>query len=270
MTRAPTAQPPPGPPERGGTDTPSGPPGADGPDGAAIGPTGSALAERFAAVRERIAAAAARGGRAGADVLLVAVSKEVTPARVADAVAAGQTHFGENRAQELAHKIAELGDGISWHFLGRLQRNKVPGVVGAVTLLHSVDRLELAEAVARRARALGVVQRVLVQVNVGHDPAKAGVDPVEAPRLVAQLHELDGLRCEGLMTVPPADRDPQPAFAALRTIGSSLHDRFPEMVHLSMGMSGDFEAAVEEGATIVRLGQALFGPRPPARAERRT
>lgn len=231
---------------------------------------GAGLARRLAAVRERIDAAARRGGRDGADVALVAVSKEVSAARVLDAVRAGHRDFGENRAQELTRKIGELGDGLSWHFLGRLQRNKVADVVGAVTLLHSVDRLELAEAVARRARALSVVQRVLVQVNVGRDPAKAGVDPLEAPRLVAQLHELDGLRCEGLMTVPPADRDPQPDFAALRTIGNSLRNRFPEMAHLSMGMSGDFEAAVEEGATIVRLGQALFGPRPPARAERRT
>lgn len=231
---------------------------------------GAELARRLAAVRERIDAAARRGGRDGAEVTLVAVSKEVAAARVLDAVRAGHRDFGENRAQELTRKLGELGDGLSWHFLGRLQRNKVTDVVGAVTLLHSVDRLELGEAVARRARALGVVQRVLVQVNVGQDPAKAGVDPIAAPRLVAQLHELDGLRCEGLMTVPPADRDPQPDFAALRTIGNSLRNRFPEMVHLSMGMSGDFEAAVEEGATIVRLGQALFGPRPPARAERRT
>ena len=260
MTAAPAAaQPLPGPSGRGG-----------GADGAGDGSTAPELAQRLAAVRERIDAAALRTGRDGADVLLVAVSKEVAAARVADAVRAGQTDFGENRAQELTRKLSELGDGLSWHFLGRLQRNKVADVVGAVTLLHSVDRLELAEAVARRARALGVVQRVLVQVNVGRDPHKAGVDPVEAPRLVAQLHELDGLRCEGLMTVPPADRDPQPDFAALRTIGSSLRERFPGMVHLSMGMSGDFEAAVEEGATIVRLGQALFGPRPPAPAERRT
>jgi hypothetical protein len=180
-------------------------------------------------------------------------------------VRAGQADFGENRAQELTRKVRALPAGTRWHFLGRLQRNKVADVVGTVELLHSVDREELAEAVARRARALGLLQRVLVQVNTARDPAKAGVLPEDAPRLVARISALEGIRCEGLMTVPAFGADPRPAFAALRTIGADLRLRFPAVTHLSMGMSGDYEVAIEEGATIVRLGQALFGPRPPTR-----
>ncbi len=223
------------------------------------------LEQRFADVRALIHRAAARAGRDGEDVLLVAVTKEVDPARVAQAVRAGQADFGENRAQELTRKVRALPAGTRWHFLGRLQRNKVADVVGTVELLHSVDREELAEAVARRARALGLLQRVLVQVNTARDPAKAGVLPEDAPRLVARISALEGIRCEGLMTVPAFGADPRPSFAALRTIGADLRLRFPAVTHLSMGMSGDYEVAIEEGATIVRLGQALFGPRPPTR-----
>lgn len=221
-----------------------------------------AVAERLAGVRRRIADAARRAGRDPGEVLLVAVSKLMAPARIAEALRAGQVDFGESRAQELARKAAELGPVPRWHFVGRLQRNKVADVVGVVDLVHSVDRIELAEALAARARARGLVQRVLVQVNTGADPAKAGVSPERAAALVDGVRRLDGLRCEGLMTVPPLGADPRPSFAALAALGRALRAGAPELRHLSMGMSADLEVAVEEGATIVRVGQALFGARP--------
>jgi PLP dependent protein len=221
-----------------------------------------ALCTRLAAVRERIAAAAARAGRSRYDVTLVVVGKSFDVALIRAARGEGQVDFGESRAQELRAKARELGGGFRWHFVGRLQRNKAPDVVGLAALIHSVDRLELAEAIADHARRAGLVQRVLVQVNAGRDPAKGGCDPEATTGLVAKVRMLDGIACEGLMTVPPLDADPRSVFATLRGLRDDLRCRFPEVEHLSMGMSADLELAVEEGATIVRVGEAVFGPRP--------
>lgn len=212
-------------------------------------------------VRGRVGAAAERAGRTPSAVTLVAVSKGLPAEAVASARAAGHVDFGESRAQELQAKAAELGPGVRWHFVGRLQRNKVRHVVGTATLIHSIDRLELAAPIAERARASGRVQRVLVQVNQGDDPAKGGCPPDEAPELVSRIRALPGIACEGLMTVPPMGEDPRPVFRGLRRLRDELRGRYPEVQHLSMGMSGDFEAAVEEGATIVRVGTAVFGAR---------
>jgi pyridoxal phosphate enzyme (YggS family) len=214
-----------------------------------------------------VTAAAERAGRARSAVTVVAVSKRFGAEAVRSALRAGHTDFGESRAQELRRKAASVGEGVRWHFVGRLQRNKVPDVVGLVSLVHSVDRLELAEALAAQARAghAGTAapnQRVLVQVNAGDDPRKGGCRVGDAPALVAKVRELDGLACEGLMTVPPMGEDPRPVFARLRTLRDELRARFPEVVQLSMGMTDDFEVAIEEGATIVRVGEAIFGPRP--------
>lgn len=223
---------------------------------------GAQSAARLGEVRRRIADAAQRAGRPAGSVTLVAVSKGMPAESVAALRDAGQGDFAESRAQELAGKRDAVGHGARWHFVGRLQRNKVKDVVGAVTLIHSVDRWELAEPIAQRAQRQGRVQRVLVQVNQGGDPAKGGCAPEEAGELVSRLRAVPGISCEGLMTVPPLDTDPRPVFRGLRRLRDDLRERFPELQHLSMGMSGDFEAAVEEGATIVRVGTALFGPRP--------
>lgn len=219
------------------------------------------VADRLAAVRRRISRAAERAGRSPNAVLLVAVTKGHGPQVARAALAAGQVDLGESRAQELADKAAAVGPGARWHFVGRLQRNKVGGLVGRVSLVHSVDRLPLAQRIAAEAHRAGRVQRVLVQVNVGDDPAKAGCAADDAPALVAAVRALDDIACEGLMTIPPFDADPRPVFASLRRLRDDLREQFPEVQHLSMGMSRDLEAAVEEGATIVRLGEALFGPR---------
>ncbi len=228
-------------------------------------PTSDAVAitTRLDEVRLRVAEAAARVGRSPRSVTVVAVSKSFGVEHVRWARQAGQADFGESRAQELERKAAlTAAQGLRWHFVGRLQRNKVRNVVGLVGLIHSVDRAELVQAIAERAQRTKRVQQVLVQVNVGHDPAKGGCAPDDVFALLAAVRQLDGIACQGLMTIPPLDRDPRPVFQHLAELRDEARAVWAEVQHLSMGMSGDFEIAVEEGATIVRLGEAVFGPRP--------
>jgi pyridoxal phosphate enzyme (YggS family) len=223
------------------------------------------VAGRLADVRARIAAAATRAGRDPDDVTLVVVTKEVDIARVRAALLAGARDLGENRAQELVSKARALASderrdsAPRWHFIGRLQRNKVRSLAPYVSLWESVDRIELGREIAEHARAA----RVLVQVNVADEQQKGGCIPSETAVLVDALCGL-GLEVEGLMTVPPAVGDPRPWFAQLRSLATEIG-----LPTLSMGMSGDFEQAVEEGATIVRVGSAVFGTRPSATDSRR-
>jgi len=205
-------------------------------------------------VRERIAAAAAKAGRDVRQIKLIAVSKLQPLEKLREAVAAGHTVFGENYAQELREKAEALGPGVEWHFIGALQSNKARLVVGRAAVIHTCDRLSLAREISKRATA---PQRVLLEVNVGREPQKAGVLPEDAPALLEQVRALPNLACEGLMCIPPADQDPRPHFRALRELAERLQLR-----ELSMGMSTDFEAAIEEGATMVRVGTAIFGERP--------
>jgi pyridoxal phosphate enzyme (YggS family) len=218
------------------------------------------VAARLTEVNERIAAAARASGRDPSAVTLIAVSKEVDADAVREALTAGQRDFGENRAQELVAKADAL-DAASpapvWHFIGRIQRNKVRAVAPAVALWHSVDRAEVGEAIARHAPGA----RVLVQVNVGDEPQKGGCEPAGAAALAVRLREL-GLAVEGLMTVPPQGDDPRPSFSSLRDLATTLG-----LATLSMGMSGDYEAAIAEGATLVRVGTAVFGARSPGPLE---
>ncbi len=217
-------------------------------------------AVRLTEVRDRIAAAAARSGRAAADVTLVAVGKAHPPELLAAAYAAGHRVFGENRAQELAAKAPHLPPDVEWHFIGPLQRNKVRLVRPVVALLESMDRPALAAAWARG----GDAPPVLVEVNIAAESQKAGVDPARAGELVDRLSEL-GVEVRGLMAIPPAAPDPEesrPHFRALAALAGRLRADHPALVELSMGMTADYEVAVEEGATIVRVGRAIFGPRP--------
>ena len=218
----------------------------------------SDVAAAITEVRARIAAAARRAGREPDAVRLVAATKTVPAERVADAVALGVTDVGENRAQELLAKADTLAAtapstqaDVSWHFLGRLQRNKVRSLAGRVTWWQSVDREALGVAIARHAPGA----QVLVEVNLADEPQKGGCAPTDAGRLADALRET-GLRVEGLMTIPPEGDDPRRWFAALRELGGDLG-----VDHLSMGMSDDYEIAVEEGATMVRIGRAIFGAR---------
>jgi PLP dependent protein len=219
----------------------------------------SDVADRLAAVRDRIAEAARGAGREPDEITLVAVSKTVEPARIADAVDAGQRVFGENRAQELVAHANALERDVEWHFIGRLQRNKVRTVASRVALWQSVDRPELVAEIAKHAPGA----RVLVQVNLGDEPQKGGCAPGATASLVDAARDT-GLSVEGLMTVPPDGVDARPFFAELRTLSRRL-----ELPELSMGMSGDFEDAIGEGATIVRVGSAVFGPRPTSPNARR-
>jgi pyridoxal phosphate enzyme (YggS family) len=209
----------------------------------------------LAEVRAHIAKAARVTGRAPEEITLVAVSKRVDAARVGEALAAGQAVFGENYGQELRDK-ARAVSGARWHFIGPLQRNKVKYVVGTAELIHSVDSGALGQAIAERARALGIRQRCLVQVNVGDEAQKAGCHPDALPALLDELRRSETLAIEGLMCIPPAEGDPRQHFARLAALG-----RRAGLSALSMGMSGDYEAAIAEGATLVRVGTAIFGPR---------
>lgn len=222
------------------------------------------LAERLAQVRARITEAARAVGRRPDDVLLVAISKAFSAGDCLEAVGHGVTDLGENRAQELRDKLAILGDRARWHFVGPLQTNKVRLVVGSAVLIHSVDRMEVAEAVARRAGRLGITQDVLVEVNVSGEKAKHGVDASSAVALVERAAALDGIAVRGLMTIPPLPTEPEdsrPYFKHLAALREEVGERIPEAVELSMGMTRDFDVAIEEGATIVRVGEAIFGPR---------
>jgi pyridoxal phosphate enzyme (YggS family) len=212
----------------------------------------ASVAARVDAVRARIDAAAHAAGRSRDEVRLVAATKTQTVEAVRAVVAAGVTDLGENRAQELVAKAPELADSApTWHFIGRLQRNKINQLAPWVRWWESVDRAELVDALATRAPGA----RMLLEVNVAAEPQKGGCAVADAPVLVDRARAA-GLDPVGLMTVAPADGDPRPVFAALRLLGERL-----ELTELSMGMSNDFEAAIGEGATVVRVGTALFGPR---------
>jgi pyridoxal phosphate enzyme (YggS family) len=222
------------------------------------------VAESLARVRRTISDAARGAGRDPDDVTLVAVTKTWPADVVLEAVGAGATDLGENRAQEFRDKVMRLGDRARWHFIGHLQTNKVRHVVGSCELIHSVDRLGLAESIARRAAAAGAEQAVLIEVNVAGDPNKHGVEPARAFALALEVQELKGVRVRGLMTMPPYAEDPElsrPHFKDLAALSAQLVAELPDAGALSMGMSHDFEVAIEEGATIVRVGTAIFGPR---------
>jgi pyridoxal phosphate enzyme (YggS family) len=222
----------------------------------------SDIPERLAQVRARIEHAAHAAGRDPSEVQLVAISKLQPAAAVHAAFAAGQVEFGENRAQDLVAKLADAPPGARWHFVGSLQRNKVKQVVGQVELIHSVDRVPLAEAIALQAGRNDLHQRVLVQVNIAGEQAKGGCSPDALPALLTRIAELDGISAVGLMTIPPLAADPAAMFDHLRALRARHAPAFPGLVELSMGMSADLEAAVHAGATIVRVGTAIFGARP--------
>jgi pyridoxal phosphate enzyme (YggS family) len=229
------------------------------------------LAERIAQTRDRIARACLAAGRDPSEVTLVAVTKTHPDETVLAAIDAGLTDLAENRVQELTRRFVALEQAgaapVRWHLVGRLQRNKVRDVVGRVALIHSIDRKELLDRVSSQALSAGVVQDLLIQVNVGDDPAKGGCSLGHLEDLVAYAAEKPAICTVGLMTVPPvptagrARETAGPCFRRLREERDRLRVRFPALEELSMGMSDDLEVAVEEGATLIRIGSALFGER---------
>jgi len=210
-------------------------------------------------VQEAVARACARAGRSPDHVLLIAVSKTVEVERVRLAIAAGVAALGENRVQEAKEKIEALGHPVPWHLIGSLQTNKAKDAARLFDWIHSVDRLELAQALSRRAHGRERTLNVLLQVNLGDEPQKGGVAPDELKRLYETAAGLPDLKVRGLMAIPPATEQPEqarPYFRRLRELRDELG-----LEHCSMGMSADFEVAIEEGATMVRVGTAIFGAR---------
>ena len=225
------------------------------------------IAENLVEVRERISRAIQNSGREPDSVRLITVSKQISVDRIEEARAAGAVVFGENKIQEAIPKIEQMrAEGIFWHFIGHLQKNKIKFLDERFDLIHSVDSFELAEKIAKHYHSENQVQRILLQVNVSGEAAKFGMEPKELEKQMAKFFQLQGIQVEGLMTIPPFDSDPENSrrhFSRLRELREQYEKQngLP-LNELSMGMSNDFEVAVEEGATLVRVGTAIFGPRP--------
>ena len=226
------------------------------------------IAERLAAVRQGMAEAARRAGRDPGEVLLVAVSKTKPVEEIQAAIRAGQVDFGENYAQELREKKAEVSDPrVRWHFIGHLQTNKVKHLAGEAALIHSVDSVKLLEELEKRAAGKGLVQEILLEVNLGGEESKSGMTEAELPEVIAAALLHPHLKLKGLMTLPPYFPEGEPSrpfYRRLRELRDQAQARLlgrVELRELSMGLSHDFEVAIEEGATIVRVGTAIFGAR---------
>jgi pyridoxal phosphate enzyme (YggS family) len=222
-------------------------------------PTLSQIAAHLAEIRGRIDRAARAGGRSGADVTLIAVSKTHPAETIELALAAGQRHFGENRVQEAEAKwpaLKERFPDVVLHLIGGLQTNKVKDALGLFDVIHTVDRPRLAASIAQHGRDMGVRPACFIQVNTGEEDQKGGVPPLETDAFVAECRDVHGLELAGLMCIPPVGDPPAPHFALLKKFA-----RRNALAGLSMGMSGDYECAAEMGATHVRVGSAIFGAR---------
>jgi len=226
------------------------------------------LKQRLEQVRERIRKACESCGRDVDAVRLVAVSKTIAADTVREAIEAGVTILGENYVQEAREKFNALAQyPVSWHFIGHLQSNKAKYAVRLFDLIHSVDSLKLARELDKQAKKVDKIQPILVQVNISGEDTKSGISADEAPGLVAEISKLENLSIKGLMTMPPYFYQPEkvkPFFAALRELRDRIKEQAPpnlSLEELSMGMTGDFEVAIEEGATLVRIGTAIFGER---------
>lgn len=225
------------------------------------------IADNFKTVMNRIAAAASRAGRDLSSIQLVTVTKTVDPARIREAIAAGANALGENRVQEAQEKIATLGALAHWHMIGHLQTNKAKFAVKLFDLIHSVDNVGLVRELDKQAAKINKVQNVLIEVSIAGEAAKAGVSISNTVKLVQEAAQCGNIRVLGLMTMPPFSDDPEdarPFFRKLREMAVSIdQERISgiSMQSLSMGMSNDFEIAIEEGSTLVRVGTAIFGER---------
>ena len=227
------------------------------------------LRDNIAAIRERIIRAAERSGRQAKEVKLVAVSKTVDAGAIKEAIKTGLRIFGENRVQEARDKIAILrfeaaNQDLEWHLIGHLQRNKAKYAVGLFELIHSVDSVALADELQRQADKAGRAQRILVEVKLSEEDTKAGIAEKDLAALVEHISGLKDLVLEGLMMMPPFFGNPEearPYFRRLRELRDELQNNGFNLPELSMGMSNDFEVAIEEGATLVRVGTSIFGER---------
>lgn len=225
------------------------------------------IQENLKDVERRIAAACDRAGRNRSEVTLICVTKTHPVEMLREAYDLGYREFGENRVQEMREKAPLLPKDIHWHLIGQLQKNKVKYLMGMACMIHSVDSIELAEEISRRAVGAGIRMPVLIEVNVAGEASKSGVRPEEAEALIRAAAPLPGIQIRGLMTVAPRTDNPEtnrPYFRALRELSVDIASRNIDNIQmnvLSMGMTGDFEVAVEEGATLIRVGTGIFGER---------
>jgi pyridoxal phosphate enzyme (YggS family) len=222
------------------------------------------IRENLLKVMERIERAARKAGRDPREIKLVAVSKTVEAARIKEAIEAGVSILGENYVQEAQKKIEEIGRQVAWHFIGHLQTNKAKYAVRLFDMIHSVDSLPLAEELSRRAEQVGQVTKVMIEVNISGEATKFGTDEEKVSIIVRGILNLSNLSLEGLMTMPPYFDSPEmsrPYYIKLRELKEKMMKEGIPLKELSMGMSNDFEIAIEEGATYVRVGTAIFGAR---------
>ena len=226
------------------------------------------ITENLGALEQRISSACDCAGRGRSEITLVAVTKTRTPAEVVEAIKAGIMHLGENRVQEAATKKPQVTLPATWHLIGSLQTNKAKRALGLFDVIQSVDSLHLAAELQHRCEQMSRQVQTLIEVNTSGEASKHGIPPDAVPDIVAEVLKLDRLQLAGLMTIGPglAIDDPEasrPCFRKLTTVADDCRQRFGiPLPHLSMGMSSDFEVGIEEGATIIRIGTAIFGPRP--------
>ena len=225
------------------------------------------IKQNIAEIEQRIEEAAKKSGRKREDILLLAVSKTIDVPHIKQAVDYGLTELGENRVQEILEKYEPMGENVSWHLIGHLQTNKVKYIIDKVKMIHSVDSMKLAEEISRRAKQANVIMDILVEVNMAGEESKFGVSPEETLSLVQNIALLDNICIKGLMTVAPFVDNPEEnrdCFRRMKQLLVDINEEKIDNVHmnvLSMGMSNDFEVAIEEGATIVRVGTSIFGKR---------
>ena len=225
------------------------------------------IADNLSLVEEKISAACERAGRSREEVKLIAVSKTKPIEDINEAITYGVRSFGENKVQELKEKMELLGEELDWHLIGHLQTNKVKYVVGKVSLIHSLENLRLAEALDKEAKKRETIVDALVEINVAEEDSKFGIKPENAENFIMHISEFDNIRVKGLMTVAPYTEIPEENRKYFRKLNKIMVDLNSKNIHnvsmnvLSMGMTGDYEVAIEEGATLVRVGTGIFGSR---------
>lgn len=225
------------------------------------------IKDNISYIKKNITEFATSSGRDPSGITLLGVTKTVGPDRIKEAFNCGLYDFGENYAQEFRDKYPELNDynqRINWHFIGKLQKNKVKYLVGKVSLIHSMDSLSLAEEINKRYSKEGIVASVLIEINNGEEESKEGISIDEAEKLLAEIKMLESIEVKGFMTMAPYYEDPEnarPLFKAVAGLKKSMYGRYEGLVHLSMGMSSDYKIALEEGSTILRIGSLIFGER---------
>ncbi|SHE37507.1 hypothetical protein SAMN02746089_00170 [Caldanaerobius fijiensis DSM 17918] len=218
-------------------------------------------------IRHRIADACKRVGRNPSDIILMAVTKTISPDKIKEAIAEGIEVIGENRVQEIVQKYDAIGDKVKWHMIGHLQVNKVKYIIDKVELIHSLDSVKLAQEINKRAKSIGKKQNVLIEINIAGEETKFGIRPGELKKFIKELEIFDNLCVQGLMTVAPIVSEPEearPYFKHMRQLYDELKEMKSPIVdarYLSMGMTADYVVAIEEGSNIVRIGTGIFGPR---------